>query len=79
MAEALQDDDRLTVRRNVAGDWVPVVLEAQALLGYVGEQGVSHLGDPNADGSWRITVSGTDLLVQRRESGSWTTKSKVGA
>lgn len=33
-----------------------------------------NIGDPAADGSWRIIVSGNDLSVQRRESGSWVEK-----
>lgn len=32
------------------------------------------IGDPTTDGSWQITVSGTDLSFQRRESGSWVEK-----
>lgn len=34
-----------------------------------------YFGDENTDGSWRITVSGTNLLVERRESGVWVEKS----
>lgn len=34
-----------------------------------------NLGDPNTDGSWRFTVSGNNLLVERRESGVWVEKS----
>lgn len=33
-----------------------------------------YLGDPNVDGSWRVTRSGNNLVRQRRESGSWVTK-----
>lgn len=33
-----------------------------------------NIGDPLTDGSWRIVVSGNDLSVQRRESGSWVEK-----
>lgn len=36
--------------------------------------GVIYLGDKRTNGSWRISVSGTTLLVQRLESGSWVTK-----
>jgi hypothetical protein len=36
--------------------------------------GVIYLGDSTTDGSWRISVSGTTLLVQRRESSAWVTK-----
>ena len=36
-------------------------------------------GDHNTNGSWRITPSGNDLVIQRRESGSWVTKSTISA
>ena len=36
-----------------------------------------YIGDPDTDGSWRINVNGTDLEFQRRESGSWTTKTSI--
>jgi len=36
--------------------------------------GTYYLGDPNTDGSWRITVDGNDLHSDRRESGVWVTK-----
>jgi len=37
---------------------------------YMGKQGV--------DGSYRFTKSGGDLLVEKRESGSWVTKVIIG-
>jgi len=33
-----------------------------------------YIGDPSTNGSWRLAISGNDLVLQRRESGSWTTK-----
>lgn len=36
-----------------------------------------YFGDPTVDGSWRIFPSGNNLMMQRRESGSWETKSEV--
>jgi hypothetical protein len=36
--------------------------------------GVVYLGDATTDGSWRLSVSGSTLLIQRLESGSWATK-----
>jgi hypothetical protein len=36
-----------------------------------------YLGSPNTNGSWRIIVSGSDLLIQRLIAGIWTTKSTV--
>ncbi len=32
-----------------------------------------------ADGNWRLFISGTDLLIQRRESGAWVTKFTIAA
>jgi hypothetical protein len=37
----------------------------------------ANLGDPAVNGSWRLTVSGANLLIQRRESGAWVTKSTI--
>jgi len=36
--------------------------------------GVVYLGDKETDGSWKLLVSGTTLLVQRLESSAWVTK-----
>jgi hypothetical protein len=33
-----------------------------------------NIGDPATEGSWRIVKAGTDLVVQRLESSTWTTK-----
>lgn len=38
-----------------------------------------YLGDPDTDGTWRITPSGSDLVFQRRESGSYVTKDTITA
>ena len=32
------------------------------------------IGDPEVDGSWRLFISSSNLLVQRRESGTWVEK-----
>lgn len=39
----------------------------------------SYIGDENTDGSWRFTISGTELVVERRESGVWVQKSAFQA
>lgn len=31
-------------------------------------------GSPLDDGTWRFSISGTDLIVERKESGSWVQK-----
>lgn len=36
-----------------------------------------QLGDPTVDGSWRIIRSGNNLVMERRESGAWVTKSTI--
>ncbi len=38
-----------------------------------------YWGDANTNGSWRRIRSGNDLLDQRREAGTWVTKSTVSA
>lgn len=38
-----------------------------------------HLGVQTVDGSWRITTSGTSLVIERRESGNWVTKQTISA
>lgn len=38
-----------------------------------------YFGLTNVDGSWRIIRSGNDLVIQRRESSSWVTKSTISA
>jgi hypothetical protein len=58
------------------------VLTAKAAvvsLDYVqcGATGAFNLGNPTTDGSWRIVISGVNLLIQKRESGSWVTKQTI--
>ena len=36
---------------------------------------VLYFGDENTDGTWRLIVSGEDLLIQKREGGVWVEKS----
>lgn len=38
-----------------------------------------YFGEEYQDGSWRITRSGNDLVIQRRESSSWVTKQTIAA
>lgn len=38
-----------------------------------------YLGPSGTDGSWRIIRSGNNLIFQRREAGSWVTKSTIPA
>ena len=39
--------------------------------------GVTYFGDSGTNGSWRITRSGDNLVFQRLESGTWTTKDTI--
>ena len=39
--------------------------------------GAFYMGDPTTDGTWRITRSGSNLVIQVRESSSWVTKQTV--
>ena len=36
-----------------------------------------YFGDPNTDGSWRITLNGNNLSFDHRENGTWVSKSMV--
>lgn len=38
-----------------------------------------YYGESDVDGSWRIAASGNDMVMQRRESGSWVTKTTFSA
>lgn len=38
-----------------------------------------YIGPTSSDGSWRFTISGTSLNVERRESGSWIAKGSFTA
>jgi hypothetical protein len=53
---------------------LPTAEEKQALRG--ADLDTVYFGDPDTDGSWRIYFDGTDLLIQSRESGTWTTQGR---
>ena len=36
-----------------------------------------YFGDPNTDGSWRITLNCNNLSFDHRENGNWVSKSMV--
>lgn len=38
-----------------------------------------YMGDPDTDGTWRMVRSGNNLVLQRRESGEYATKSTISA
>lgn len=41
------------------------------------DTGAHYFGDATTDGSWRIVRNGNNLVFERRESGSWVTKSTL--
>jgi len=65
-------------------DWQMLVCSASTTKIDLGNQDVvttgtitstyQYFGDANTNGSWRFYVSGTDLVVERREAGSWVEK-----
>jgi len=42
-----------------------------------GSSDAFYFGDPSTDGTWRIKRSGNNLVFERRESGSWVTKTSM--
>jgi hypothetical protein len=45
----------------------------------VGSAQAFYFGATATDGTWRLTRSGNNLVIQRRESGSYVTKSTIAA
>jgi hypothetical protein len=45
----------------------------------VGDDFGFYIGDKDTNGTWLITRSGNDLVIQRRESGAYVTKSTISA
>lgn len=45
--------------------------------GDIETDGGFYFGEPTADGTWRIVRSGDNLVIERRESGSWVTKQTI--
>lgn len=56
---------------NVRNDWTGSRIMPAAAYYYFGKV--------DSNGSWRIGRSGDDLVIERRESGSWVTKSTIAA
>ncbi len=56
-----------------------VELEEKAETVSVSADQAIYLGEPSGAGSWRIMRSGTGLVFRRLESGTWVTKSTIGA
>ena len=73
-AELVNDSDGL-----FPGETLKAVLSNgdYSIEGDLSVGGSVTLGDPTVDGSWRFEVSGTNLLIQRREGGTFVTKTMV--
>lgn len=44
-----------------------------------GQGNAFYVGSSSNDGSWRITMNGNNLVIQRREANKWITKSTISA
>ncbi len=63
-----------TKRATIDEDGLTVVGDAEIV-----STGAFYIGDPDTNGSWRFTIDGANLVFEKRESGSWVTKSTVVA
>lgn len=54
------------------GDEVTIRIERMDVTGV---DSTFYFGDENTDGSWRLIIVGNDLVIQKREAGTWTEKS----
>lgn len=43
----------------------------------IGSTEAFYMGDPNTNGTWRITISGNNLNFERREGGVWVAKTAI--
>lgn len=62
--------------------WAPISRRINWLLDRIKDDTVEIVAaesEPEDNGNWRLYISGTDLLIQRKESGTWTTKSTISA
>lgn len=71
--------------QNDTTSWVGINTEAPtSALDVVGDietgsANAFYFGDPSTDGSWRLVRSGNDLVIERRVTGAWATKSTIAA
>ena len=80
----LQVDSPITLTDNGANNDVDIGFDTTVDLILsanleVGSSDGLYFGDQSTDGSWRIIRSGNDLVIERRESSSWVTKSTISA
>jgi hypothetical protein len=66
-----------TFETTAGGAKVTSSLEVGDNLFVVGGQFFMGTDDVTTDNSWRFLISGDDLLIQQRESGTWNTKSTI--
>lgn len=65
------------VSNNFTEDGTPAYANPRDIT--IGAGNALYFGQEDTDGTWKIVLSGNDLLMQRRESGSYVTKSVVEA
>lgn len=70
------------VSDTIAEDTADAGVTADGVLHHDGDvilpdTGSVYLGDPAAEGTWRITRAGNDLAFQRNESSTWVTKTAI--
>lgn len=71
VGEAYSQMARIIAERDLN---LAVLFSELTAISQAAADGVTYLGDKETDGSWRLMISGSSLLFQRRESSAWVTK-----
>jgi len=74
LAMPIQRSVNIPVTIDQGGTGGTTASAARTALGIGTDDNTVNIGDPNTNGSWRFTISGANLLVQKREAGSWVEK-----
>lgn len=67
-------EDKVGIGTNTPSSKLDVVGDVE-----IGDANAFYLGPPTTDGTWRFIRSGNDLVIERREGGSYVTKSTISA
>jgi len=69
---------------NITGGSVEIKAEGFTTKAKVSSAGLElpsfnglYMGEEDVDGSWRFSISGTSLVIQKREAGVWNTKQTI--
>jgi len=67
---------------NTVADTVVIGGSGNLTTSFIGDTSVSqansiYIGTENTNDSWRFQISGSDLVIQRRVAGVWTTKTTI--